>query len=384
MRIIPAIVLLMALGTTSALSENPTAPEPTQMPSLMFAVRISEQLDFCGEPMNPDILKNRERLEKELLLTIWDRPQVVLWIKRSARYMPLIQQMLKQKNMPDDLKYIAIVESALRPHAGSRKGAIGFWQFMDFTGRKYGLQIDTEKDERRNIFTSTRAAIAYLKDLYEDLGSWTLAAAAYNMGEEGLKSEILAQKTDDFYRLYLPLETQRYVFRILTAKLILTDPQQFGFSYTQEDLFTPLEFDRIKIECFQVTPIHIIARAANTYFKVIKDLNPEIRGHYIAAGNHSILIPKGSSAGFRARYKTLVDQWQVNKKERVYVVKEGDNLSDIAERFNVPLRALIIWNRLEKKKHIYPGDRLVIHSGEIEVENDENLRRRKTDPASPQ
>ncbi len=384
MKIIFVVVLLMAFGTTSALSENPTAPEPTRIPSLMSAVRISKQLDFCGEPMNPDILKNRERLEKELLLTIWDRPQVVLWIKRSARYMPLIQQMLKQNNMPDDIKYVAIVESALRPHAGSRKGAIGFWQFMDFTGRKYGLQIDTEKDERRNIFTSTRAAIAYLKDLYEDLGSWTLAAAAYNMGEEGLKSEILAQKTDDFYRLYLPLETQRYVFRILTAKLILTDPQQFGFSFTQEDLFTPLEFDRIKIECFQVTPIHIIARAANTYFKVIKDLNPEIRGHYIAAGNHSILIPKGSSAGFHTRYKTLVDQWQANKKERVYVVKEGDNLSDIAERFNVPLRAIIIWNRLQKKKHIHPGDRLVIHSDEIEVENDENLRKRKTDPASPE
>ena len=372
MKIIFVVVLLMALGATSALSENLTAPEPNQMPSLISAVRIAETLDFCGEPMNPEILRNRERLEKELLLTIWDRPQVVLWIKRSARYMPLIQKMLKQKNMPDDIKYIAIVESALRPHVGSRKGAIGFWQFIDSTGRRYGLQIDSEKDERRNIFTSTRAAIAYFKDLYEDLGSWTLAAAAYNMGEEGLKSEILAQKTTDFYRLYLPLETQRYVFRILTAKLILTNPQRYGFSYTQEDLFTPLEFDRIKIKCFQDTPIHIVAQAANTYFKVIKDLNPEIRGHYIAAGNHTILIPKGSSAGFRTRYKALVDQWQANKKEQVYVVKEGDNLSNIAERFNVPLKALIIWNRLEKKKHIYPGDRLVIHSDEIEEKNNGN------------
>ena len=372
MRIILVIALMLALGATSALSENSTAPEPNQTPSLMSAARISEQLDFCGEPMNPEILKNRERLEKELLLTIWDRPQVVLWIKRSARFMPLIQEMLKQNNMPDDIKYIAIVESALRPHVGSRKGAIGFWQFIDSTGRRYGLQIDAEKDERRNIFTSTRAAIAYFKDLYEDLGSWTLAAAAYNMGEEGLKSEILAQKTNDFYRLYLPLETQRYVFRILAAKLILTDPRRYGFSYTQEDLFTPLEFDRIKIKCFQDTPIHIIAQAAETYFKVIKDLNPEIRGHYIAAGNHTILIPKGSSAGFRARYKALVDQWQANKKERVYVVKEGDNLSNIAERFNVPLKALIIWNRLEKKKHIYPGDRLVIHSDEIEEKEDPN------------
>lgn len=372
MRISCIVILMIALGATPAWSENSTAPQPNQMPSLMSAVRISEPLDFCGEPMNPDILKNRERLEKELLLTIWDRPQVVLWLKRSARYMPLIEQMLKQNNMPDDLKYISIVESALRPHVGSRKGAVGFWQFLDTTGRKYGLQIDDEKDERRNIFASTRAAIAYFKDLYDDLGSWTLAAAAFNMGEEGLKSEVLAQKTDDFYRLYLPLETQRYVFRILAAKLVLTDPQKYGFSYTPDDLFTPLEFDRIKIECFQETPIHIIAQAANTYFKVIKDLNPEIRGYYLAAGNHTILIPAGSSEGFRARYKALIDQWLVEKKERVYVVREGDNLSNIAERFNVPLKALIIWNRLEKKKHIYPGDRLVIHSDEIEDEDDAN------------
>ena len=372
MKIIPVVVLLISLGATSALGEDSAAPEPTQMPTLMSAVRISGPLDFCSEPMSFEILKNRERLEKELLLTIWDRPQVVLWIKRSPQYMPLIQQMLKEGNMPDDLKYIAIVESALRPHVGSSSGAIGFWQFIDSTGRNYGLQIDDEKDERRNIFTSTRAAIAYFKDLYADLGSWTLAAAAYNMGEEGLKAEILAQKTDDFYRLHLPLETQRYVFRILAAKLILTDPEKYGFIYTPEDLFSPLEFDRIKIECFQATPIHIIAQAANTYFKVIKDLNPEIRGHYIAPGNHTILIPRGSSSGFHARYKELVDQWQADQKERVYVVKEGDNLSNIAERFNVPLKALIIWNRLQNKKHIYPGDRLVIHSDEIEEENDEN------------
>jgi hypothetical protein len=372
MRIIPTLTLIMVLAATSALSENSPALEPTQMPSLMSGVRVNESLDFCGEPMNPDTLKNRERLEKELLLTIWDRPQVVLWIKRSARYMPLIQQMLKQNNMPDDLKYIAIVESALRPHVGSRKGAIGYWQFIDSTGRIYGLKIDSEKDERRNIFASTRAAIAYFKHLYADLGSWTLAAAAYNMGEQGLKSEILAQKTDDFYRLYLPLETQRYIFRIHAAKLILTDPEKYGFNFTPQDLFAPLEFDRIKIECFQETPIHIIARAAGTYFKVIKDLNPEIRGHYIAAGHHTILIPKGSSGGFRTRYKALVDQWLASRQERVYVVKEGDNLSNIAERFNVPLKALIIWNRLEKKRHIYPGDRLVIHSDEIEEVGDKN------------
>jgi hypothetical protein len=253
--------------------------------------------------------------------------------------------MLAENNMPADLKYIAIIESALRPHAGSRKGAIGFWQFMEATGRKYELVINSEKDERRNIFRSTAAAIRYFKDLYELLGSWTLSAAAYNMGEQGLQSEILAQKSDNYYRLYLPLETQRYIMRAIAAKIILTAPEAYGFQFTQADLYAPLQYDRIKLECFQEIPLALIARAAGTYFKMIKDLNPEIRGHYLAAGSHWLLIPPGAAEGFHARYKELVDQWLAENRERVYVVKPGDNLSNIARRFNVPLPALFIWNR---------------------------------------
>ncbi|UCE52411.1 MAG: transglycosylase SLT domain-containing protein [Desulfobacterales bacterium] len=370
MRYFCIVFSMVVITAPLASGENSASSELNQFPSLIAGIRISGPLDFCGELVQLDNPEIRERFDKELLLTIWDRPQVILWIKRSPRYLPLIQQMLKQNDMPDDLKYISIVESALRPHAGSRKGAIGFWQFMESTGRKYGLKIDSEKDERRNVHKSTQAAIAYFKDLYDKLGSWTLAAAAYNMGELGLQSEILAQKTKNFYQLYLPLETQRYIFRIHSAKLILSTPEKFGFRYQKEDLYLPLEFDRIKIECFQETPLQIVAQAAGTHFKVIKDLNPEIRGHYLAAGSHSILIPKGAAGEFQTNFKQLVDQWLAQKEERVYVVKEGDNLSTIAERFNVPLPALIIWNRLEKRNNIYPGDRLVIYSDEIGANED--------------
>ncbi|MBW1725932.1 MAG: LysM peptidoglycan-binding domain-containing protein [Deltaproteobacteria bacterium] len=204
------------------------------------------------------------------------------------------------------------------------------------------MKIDSEKDERRNIFKSTQAAVMYLKDLYDLFGSWTLAAAAYNMGEQGLQAEILAQKTNNYYRLYLPLETQRYVFRVISAKMILTNPEKYGFQLKQEDLYPPLRFERINIECFQEIPILIIAQAADTHFKRIKD----------------------------NRFKVLVDQWLVERKERIYVVKEGDNLTTIAERFNVPLPVLVIWNRLGRKKYIHPGDRLVIYSPEIKTETD--------------
>jgi hypothetical protein len=359
------VFVILVFSGPSAGSENHEMSEPCQFPSLISDVRINEPIEFCGEPVELKKYEARERMEKELLLSLWDRPQVVLWIKRSGRYLPLIEKMLKEKNMPEDLKYVPIVESALRPHAGSSKGAMGFWQFMGTTGRKYGLKIDSEKDERRNVYKSTEAAIAYFKELYDTLGSWTLSAAAYNMGEQGLQAEILAQKSNNYYELYLPLETQRYIFRIISTKLILSKPEKYGFRFTEKDLYSPVQFDRIKIECFQETPILIIAQAANTAFKVIKDFNPEIRGHYVAAGSHSISIPKGASKDFHARFKSFVDQWAINKQERVYVVKEGDNLTTIAERFNVPLPVLMIWNRLDTNRHIHPGDRLVIYPNEV-------------------
>ncbi len=300
-------------------------------------------------------------MEKQLILSLWNRPQVMLWLKRSRRYLPHIEKMLRESDMPDDLKYVAIAESALRPHAGSRKGAIGFWQFISSTGRMYGLVINKRIDERRNLFSSTRAAIRYLTDLHEKFGSWTLAVAAHNMGEEGLRAEILEQETNDYYQLYLPLETQQFLFRILSVKLIFSDPDKYGFKLSKEDYYPPLEFDEIQVDCSQETPIRIVAQAANTHFKAIKDLNPEIRGHYVAPGSHTILIPKGASASFQARYQDQANKLSENQTKRTYVVKQGDSLSTIAERFHVPIVDLILWNRLDPRSPIHPGDRLIIY-----------------------
>lgn len=352
-------------------------PKSESLPSLLSSLEIEVPLYFCGERVPVEVQEIQERLEKELLLTVWDRPQVLLWLKRSPRYLRLIEEMLKENGMPDDLKYVAIAESALRPHVGSKKGAVGFWQFITDTGRKYGLEINRRIDERRNVFASTQAAIKYLKDLHKIFGSWTLSVAAYNMGEEKLMAETLEQQTTNYYQLYLPLETQRYIFRILSAKLILSDPEQYGFNLFEDDYYPPLEFDRIKLDCFQDTPIRIVAQAANTYFKVIKDLNPEIRGHYLQSGSYEIMIPKGSSKDFYARYEPLLKKWLAERKDRIYVVKKGDSLTGIAERFNVPLPALLIWNRLNLKSTIHPGDELIIHEAEMEtvnIDNEENSK----------
>ncbi|MCK5554436.1 MAG: LysM peptidoglycan-binding domain-containing protein, partial [Deltaproteobacteria bacterium] len=202
------------------------------------------------------------------------------------------------------------------------------------------------------------------------------------MGEEGLMTEILEQGTNDYYQLYLPLETQRYVFRILSVKLIFSHPKRYGFELSDEDYYPPLAFDRIRVDCFQDTPIRMIAKAAKTHFKAIKDLNPEIRGHYLSEGSREILIPKGTSGGFHVRYQDLLRQWLVDQKERIYVVKKGDSLSSIAHRFDVPLLAIIFWNRLDPNKPIHPGDELIIYKkGLRPVQTDEDED--ETEASSP-
>ena len=329
---------------------------------LVAAVRISGPVDFCGELVPLEDPSVRERLEKELLLSLWDRDQAILWLKRSKRYLPAIEAILIEQGLPRDLAYMAIAESALRPHAGSPKGAMGFWQFLPETGRRNGLIIDAHRDERRNLTASTQAAARYLRSLHDDFGSWTLAAAAFNMGEEGLQAEMLVQEMRDYYRLYLSLETQRYIFRVLAAKLILQSPARFGFNLQDDDYYAPIEAERVALTLWDQTSLTVVAQAAGSDFKMIKDLNPEIRGHYLEAGTHALLLPKGATPGFMERFAKLQQAYLERQRTRIYVVQDGDSLSAIAARFRVPLQALLIWNRLDLQRPIHPGDRLVIET----------------------
>lgn len=359
------LIFCLALSSAGPLVAETSASETSQFPSLISAVRVRPPLEFCGETVPLDESEVRERLEKELLLNLWDRAQVILYLKRMGRYFPYIEKVLERNGLPDDLKYVAVAESALLPHIGSSAGAVGYWQFIPSTGRQYGLQIDREKDERRNLFSATRAATAFFAKLYSDFGSWTLAAAAYNMGEAGLSRRIKAQGTRSYYHLYLPLETQRYIFRILAVKLILENPARFGFHLEAEDYWDPMRFDRVEVSLSEATPLKLIADAAGTHFKKIKDLNPEIRGSNLARGNHSVLIPEGTASRFQSRIKPLLQEHRADRSSgasgrRVHVVRPGEYLSGIAERYRVPLSSLLRWNGLNSRSTIHPGQRLVI------------------------
>jgi hypothetical protein len=341
--------------------------------ALIEAIKINEPLTFCNEPVPLSEADIKERLEREMLLSLDNSDDVILWLKRANRYFPHIEKVLKDKSLPDDLKYIAIAESGLKPHAASNKGAVGYWQFIESTGIKYGMEISNDIDERRNLISSTEAAANYLKDLYALFGSWTLAAAAYNMGEEGLKTELLMQKANNYYQLYLNQETQRYIFRILAAKIIMSNPEKYGYDLAREDLYHAVQFDRVEITVREAVPLYIIAQAAKTYFKVIKDLNPQFKSYYLPAGKYTLMLPRGAAMGFSERFQNIISQWLAEKKERVYIVKKGDNLSTVAARFNVSVKAIMIWNGMTNGKKIAPGDKLFIFSGNFQQSNTDDM-----------
>ena len=354
-------LIVLCLASANAFAETPNEFVPESLPSLISAIRIDGPLDFCGEPVPLDNPEVRERLEKELLLILWNRPQVILWLKRSTRYFPYIERTLVQNSMPEDLKYIALVESALLDHAGSSQGAVGYWQFIKQTGRRYGLSIDQNIDERRNFFASTKAAASYLQDLYDLFGSWTLAAAAYNVGEDRLQREKTSQKVDNYYDFHLPTETERYILKIIAAKVIFSNPSRYGFHLRAEDYYQPLTFDRVKITLPGRTPLYLVAQAAGTHFKQIKDLNPEILGDDLPKGTYIIAVPLGSGENFHSQFSRLAEKWRQEYKMHIYIVKKGDSLSTIAEQFNVTLPALMAWNDLSPGNSIYPGEKLVIY-----------------------
>ncbi len=356
------VVSVMILSSCEAGDSVQTDANGTQTSLLIRSIQFKEPLLFLGERVPLDRRDIRERLEKEMLLSLWDRPQVILWLKRASRYLPHVEKFLKEYGMPQDLKYVPVVESALRPHSGSAKGAIGFWQFLRATGRKYGLRIDAAMDERRNIFKSTEAACKYLKDLHEQFNSWPLALAAYNMGENGLASEIKLQETNDYYSLYLSLETQRYFFKLITAKLILENPESYDFYLKPEDLYPVFSFDTVTIDAPDQIPLTVISRSAGVTFKEIKDMNPEIRGYYLDKGKNTILVPKGTARSFETQFKTLLAIWRKENSKHLHVVKKGEYLSGIAEKYKIPLPALLKMNNLSYNSYIHPGDRLIVYS----------------------
>lgn len=258
----------------------------------VFALTLPNELTFCDETVPLERLDVRERLDRELLVNTYWQSNTLLAHKRAARWFPMIEGILKEENVPDDLKYIAVIESGLT-NVVSPAGATGYWQFMKETAQIHGLEVSAEVDERYHVAKSTRAACAYLKNSYAKYGSWALAAASYNLGQGGVDKQLGRQKRDNYFDLLLNEETARYVYRILAMKEIIRDPERYGFHIRKKDLYQPYRTRTTRITT-SVPDLADWAMASGTDYKTLKLLNPWLRDNQLTnreGRSYEVLLP---------------------------------------------------------------------------------------------
>jgi hypothetical protein len=260
--------------------------------------KLPKEVSLCEERFPLEDRNVWENLDREFLVALSNEVQVLLWMKRARRYFPFIEKRLKEMGLPDDLKYVTITESGLRPEAVSSSGAAGIWQFIPSTGEKFGMKKNRSVDERFDFFKATEGALSYLRSLYEEFKSWTLSMAAYNAGENKVLREIDLQKTKNYFYLDLPLETKRYVYKIAVVKIILSDPGKYGYTLGEKEFYNPLQMERIQMELTQPLPIMEIARATGLFYKEIKEMNPHLFEETIPPGIHFLNLPPGTSERF--------------------------------------------------------------------------------------
>jgi hypothetical protein len=239
------------------------------------ALKLPENLNLAGERVPIEEQDIKERMERELLVNTYWQSNGLLLLKRANKYFPILEPLLKQYGIPDDFKFLALAESAFIDETSSA-GAAGMWHFMKATGKEYGLEINDNVDERYDIEKSTKVAAEYLKKSKERLGSWTLAAAAYNAGNYGVSRRLEEQQINNYYDAKLPNETERYVFRILALKEVMNNPKKYGFVFEQEDLYTSPKTKTIKVDTV-ITNITSFAKNYGLTYKEFKIYNPWLR-----------------------------------------------------------------------------------------------------------
>jgi len=282
------------------------------------------------------------------------------WLARSEKYIPFMRSLLKENGLPEDLVYLALIESGFNPYAYSRSKASGPWQFIYLTGRRYGLKVNWWVDERRDPEKSTIAAAKYLKDLYDMFECWYLAAAGYNAGEKKIVNAMKRYRTEDFWELakyrYLKQETKDYVPQMIAAALVAKDPEKYGF--TDIEYQDPLHYEKVRVP--ELTDLLLIAKACETSIEELKDLNPELSRWCTPPNSpdYEIKLPIGKKELFLKNLETLQP---IGKAQfRIHSVKKGESLQRIARFYRVDLEPMLEINRLNKTSRLSSGMELLI------------------------
>ena len=269
------IFTLLVIGFFSQCTTvNQASPAQT---NTQIIPSLPQSISFAGEAVPLDKHYALERLDREVLVNTFWHSNSILIFKRAAKYFPIIEPILQENGIPDDFKYLAVIESGLT-HVVSPAGAEGFWQFMPQTAKDYGLEVNGDIDERLHLIKATESATAYLIDAYAEFGNWTLAAAAYNAGVQRIKSSLEKQQTKSYYDLHLNEETSRYMYRMLATKLIFESPETYGFSIAIDQTYPFPKTKQVHLSESKINWV-AFAQSQNMSYADLRELNPWIKGY---------------------------------------------------------------------------------------------------------
>jgi membrane-bound lytic murein transglycosylase D len=285
------------------------------------------------------------------------RKQFNIWLKRKVQYEHMIQEILNEYSLPEELIYLAMIESGLNPKAYSRANAVGMWQFVYSTGKLYGLDRTWYVDERRDPLKATQAACEYLQDLYEEFDNWYLALAAYNSGEGRVDRAVRFHQTSDFWQLHsLPRETRNYMPYFLAAAIIGRNPEQYGFKNGSGN---PFEYDLVELE--KSADLSVLARSAKISLKTLKEYNPELRQSATPNnGSYSLKLPKGTKNTFEVNYNALPETQRFAPQYVRHRVKRGESLWSIAKKYRISIHDLAAVNKIRNRHRIKIGQVLTV------------------------
>jgi membrane-bound lytic murein transglycosylase D len=342
----------------------------------IFGLNIPEDLDFCGEKVPTSDFAVREAIDRELLVNTYWQSQTLLMHKRANRWLPIIEPILKKNGIPDDFKYIAVVESGLTNIVSPAK-ATGYWQFVESTGKSYGLEINDDVDERYNVAKSTEAACKYFREAYNKFQNWTLVAASYNLGIGGVESQLAKQKTSSYYDLLLNEETSRYIFRILAIKEIFKKPKEYGFILRKKDLYPPIPTYEITVDS-SIGDLTAFALSQGVTYKVLKIFNPWLRkGSLNNPGkiSYTIVLPNKDFSNFNFYSENTEAPFmeEIDNKDSLktispklpepivvhdtttillYKPNRGETISSVAKKYNVSEENIRQWNKLSPNEKL--------------------------------
>ncbi len=300
------LIGILVVSFSSDKGEKPDFFDRFNKEYKIHSLKLPDTLYFAGERVPMEYFDVRESLDRELLVNTYWQSHSLLYIKRANRYFPRIEKILKEHNIPEDFKYIPLIESDMT-NAVSPAGATGFWQFMKGAASDYDLEVNKEVDERYNLGKSTVAACKYFQKAYEKFGSWTLAAASFNVGKSALAKQLKLQGAESYYNLLSNTETGKYVYRILAVKLILENPEKYGFHVDEQDLYYPVPTKKIKLDS-TVEDFSEYAKKFGLNYKMFKYFNPWLRKPYLhnqKGKTYQITIPEKDS--FR-NYRQLIPE----------------------------------------------------------------------------